>query len=144
LAEAQNRILGNTAPEVIEAVERMKSKVTKSVQFPVADTRWAIEYDRQQKIQDGPLKVATLQRRRRRTVPTIKSHQSVVDAIENVIGAKVGNLVSGLQVSIEGDSVVVQATVPSYHVRQIVERESRSIVVSHLRKKFVSSVVVRN
>ena len=71
--------------------------------------------------------------------------KSVAEAIVKLIGAKIGNnLVAGLRVSIDGESVVVRASVPSFYVRQIVEHASRKIVVDLLQKTFVSSVVVRS
>ena len=63
---------------------------------------------------------------------------SVVRAVEN----EMGNRVSGLEVSIEGDSVVVSATVPSFYARQLFEYKARAIVVEVFGLKFLPRVVV--
>lgn len=73
-----------------------------------------------------------------------KQDKSVAASIKKALESTIGNAVSGLDVLVDGDSVIVQATVPSYYIRQLVEHKSRSIIVDQLRKKFVSSVVVQS
>ena len=143
-AEAQKRILGKTAPDVIDLIKQLNSQTVKTAQSSITDTRWAIELNRLQQVKEVPLRIARLQRRRQRSVPSTKPDKSAAESIKKAIESTIGNTVDGLDVSIDGENVIVQATVPSYYIRQLVEHKSRSIVVDQLRKKFVSGVVVRN
>ena len=68
--------------------------------------------------------------------------ESAADKVKQAIDSMIGRRVQELQVSIEDDCVIVTAMVPSFYVRQLVEHRSRSIVVDHLNKTFVSRVVV--
>jgi len=106
-AEAQKRILGKMTPDVTKMITQMKSEKAKKGLSSVADTRWAIELDRQQQLKEIPLRIASLQRRRQRSVPCTKPDKSVVETIKKAIESTISNGVDGLDVSIQGDNVTL-------------------------------------
>ena len=111
---------------------------------PVEDAQIAFGFDGQSEMKDGSASDDELQRRGQNTLLHDKARKSVVEAVMNAIDTTVGNRVYELQVLLEDDCVIVKATTPSFYVRQLVEHKSRSVVVEHLNKRFVSRVVVKN
>ena len=73
-----------------------------------------------------------------------RADRSAAETVKKAIDSTIGKRVHDLQVLIEDDCVIVEATAPSFYIRQLVEHESRSIVVENVGKRFVSRVAVKN
>ena len=108
----------------------------------VADSRLAIELERWRQKKGDSFEIAHLKRRRKRFVSEASAIRSATETVQHAIESTIGQYASELSVVIEGLQVVVRAKVPSYYLRQLVEQNSRTIVEKHLRKQFVSKVVV--
>jgi len=80
--------------------------------------------------------------RERPSCATTDPHESLVNLIKNFLRSAIGIHASGLDVMIDADSVIVTGEVPSFYIRQLIEHNSRLIIVDRLRRKFVPNVVV--
>ena len=143
-AEAQNRICGEADGKVIESINELENQLESKVDSisTIADARLAIELERWRKKIDASFEIAQLKRKRQLSISDDNAVRSAIEVVEHAIEATIGQHVNQLSVAIDGRQVVVSAAVPSYYIRQLVEQNSRSIVVKHLRKQFVSNIVV--
>lgn len=145
VAESQKRILGAIDGGVASLLQEIQNELATRIKkiSTVADARLAIEFERWRERKDYPFEIAQPKRRRQLAVSDTITKRSATEAVEHAIESTIGLPVNEFSVAIEGQRVIVNATVPSYYVRQLVEQNSRSIVVNHLRKEFVSRVVVK-
>ena len=144
VAEAQKRIFGETDTEVVAMIQEIQNDLESRVDSiaTVADSRLAIELERWRQKKGDSFEIAHLKRRRKRFVSEASAIRSATETVQHAIESTIGQYASELSVVIEGLQVVVRAKVPSYYLRQLVEQNSRTIVEKHLRKQFVSKVVV--